>query len=34
MNITSTNSSQEMMSDMYKIWAKQERNNIRERSVN
>ena len=34
MNITTTNSSQEMMSDMYKIWAKQERNNIRERSVN
>ena len=33
MNITKTNSSQEMMSDMYRIRAKQERNNIRERSL-
>ena len=33
MNITNTNSWTQMMSDIYKIWAKQERNNIRDRSV-
>ena len=33
MNITNTDSSQELMSDMFKIWAKQERNNIRDRSL-